>query len=185
MKGLGTLTVWIVMALAPMAIAEEAPRVAAQPANAEAARIVTTVDLLASLVDRGDFAALARILADDVALDYTNLWGGAPRRLAQDEVLAAWSGLLPGFDATRHVFGDCDIQRTAGRAVVSGAGVATHWLDGETWTVAGNYVWTLVRDGADWQISGITLHLADEAGSRGLIAQAMERAGPATAVGTD
>ena len=185
MKVFAILSVWFALALSPMAAADDAPSVAAQPATAEAARIVTTIDLLASLVDRGDFAALAGILADDVALDYTSLWGGAPTSLARDEVLAAWSGLLPGFDATRHVFGDYEIQHVADGAVVSGAGIATQWLNGETWTVAGDYVWRLTQDGIDGRVSGIALHLVDEAGSRDLVTQAMERARPANAVGSD
>ncbi|MEM9555912.1 MAG: alpha/beta fold hydrolase [Acidobacteriota bacterium] len=144
--------------------------------SAEHARIETVLDLLASLVDRGDDGAVGRILADRVRLDYTSLWGGAPSTLDRDEVLASWGGLLPGFDATRHEFGDYQLEISGDRALATGNGTASHWLDQEVWTVGGRYRWTLERRDGLWRITGLTFDARHETGPRSLVARATERA---------
>lgn len=153
----------------------QAPQVVAQPETAQIAEIETTLDLLASLVDRKDYDALARILHDEIRLDYTSLWGEQPTTLSRDDVLASWSGLLPGFDATRHVFGNYSVAINGRSAVVTGAGVATHWLDKQTWIVGGQYRWSLTYDGDEWRIDGITFDVLTETGDRNLTKLAAER----------
>ena len=124
-------------------------------------------------VDRRDWAAVRAGLGDEVATDYSSLFGADPEQVSGDDLVAQWQGMLPGFDATQHVLG----------ALVAGAGGTLecnvrgyHHLDGETWMVAGWYVLTIASDG---RLAGITLHTAYETGDRGLVEKARARAGGA------
>ncbi len=167
--------VLVLGAASPVLADPLAPAISPRPSSAAHADIETALDLLASLVDRSDYDALARILADEVRLDYTSLWGGEPSTQTREQVLAAWSGLLPGFDATRHVFGDYDVTINGNAAAVEGHGVATHWLGDEQWMVGGRYRWTLIRDTHGWKINGVLFDVSEEEGDRGLTSRAAAR----------
>jgi len=72
-------------------------RAAGAAAHAEIAGVVAGIGLFADL---RDWPRLERLLAPQVELDYTSLFGGQPAALERAALLAQWQALLPGFDAT-------------------------------------------------------------------------------------
>ena len=122
-------------------------------------------------VDRQDWAALRAGLADQVAVDYTSLFGGEPERVTADALVGRWRGLLPGFDATQHLLGP--VVTSGDDPVTAECNVrAYHRLDGRTWMVAGRY--TLLVDGG--RVAGIVLHTLYQEGDMSLTERAAARA---------
>lgn|SRR5689334_6479893 len=137
-------------------------------------------------VDRQDWAGLRAALTDSVRTDYTSLFGGSVERVAADELLDRWRGLLPGFDATQHLLGPfAPADPPAALAEPGDTWLecnvrAYHRLGSEVWLVAGRY--TLgVRDDGVPRIGCIVLHTAYQDGDPGLVERATARAAQAVA----
>ncbi|WP_116952420.1 nuclear transport factor 2 family protein [Jiangella endophytica] len=124
-----------------------------------------SVTSLLHAVDTLDWDGVLAVLADEVRLDYTSLWGGSAETVPAPEVVARWRGLLPGFDATQHLTGPV-LAAPDGRRTTTVR--AYHLLvEGDrrdTWMVAG---WYDLRVAAG-RIAGITLHATYEEGDRAL-----------------
>lgn len=56
-------------------------------------------------VDRRDWAAVRAGLGEEVATDYSSLFGTDPEQMSGDYLVAHWQGMLSGFDATQHFIG--------------------------------------------------------------------------------
>jgi hypothetical protein len=125
-------------------------------------------------VDLRDFDAALRLFAARVQVDYTSLWGGTVADMAREELIAAWRGLVPGFDATWHELGDISVDVQGGRARASCAVAARHWIGSELWLPKGRYEFELVREDA-WRIASMRLVMSEELGDRGLVARAQAR----------
>lgn len=143
------------------------------------------VTRLLHAVDDLDWDTVRAVLADQVALDYTSLWGGAPQRLSGDEVVAAWQQLVPGFDATQHLTGPVVVTAAAedgATCTTTVRGYHALLVDGRTevWMVAGRYHISLTPATSTWRVSGITLHVAYKEGSRALVEQARARVAAGT-----
>lgn len=137
---------------------------------------MSTADAVARFfraVDRRDWAAVRAGLADEVATDYSSLFGTDPEQVAGDDLVAQWQGMLPGFDSTQHFLGPL-VAGDDGTLECNVRGY--HHLGEETWMVAGWYVLTVAGDG---RLAGITLHASYETGDRGLVEKASARAGGA------
>lgn len=132
-----------------------------------------TVTRLLHAVDQLDWAQIRRCLADQVVVDYTELFGGEVETLAADELIARWRGLLPGFDATQHLTGPVLLTSDGRPGVRADTHVrGYHHLDGETWGVYGHYVARIVNG----RISELTLQVFYQEGRQELTAVATERA---------
>ncbi|WP_420963726.1 nuclear transport factor 2 family protein [Brucella sp. IR073] len=136
------------------------------------ARVASVIAAIAVYADNQDFHPLERFFAPETTIDYTSLWGGEPQRFAPSALMRAWAGLLPGFDATRHELSDIQVRIGDNAAAAQAKVRATHWLGDRTWVVAGAYDYALVRSEAGWQVSRMTLRLADESGDRKLVEEA-------------
>ena len=142
-------------------------------------------------VDDRDWTAVRDGLTDEVAVDYTSLFGGAPERLAAGALVERWQGLLPGFDGTQHLLGPlvitpADEGATGSTDATVAANVrAYHHLNGSTWLVAGRYSLTLRRAGQTWRLAGIVLRTTYEEGDRSLTERATARAASDPAAGRD
>lgn len=56
-------------------------------------------------IDLHDWTQLATdVLADQVIIDYTSMFGGEPQRVTPSELAAQWKPLVEGMDATQHVY---------------------------------------------------------------------------------
>jgi hypothetical protein len=135
-----------------------------------------TVTRLLHAVDRLDWAQIRRCLADQVVVDYTELFDGEVETLGADELIARWRGLLPGFDATQHLTGPVLLTRDGHPGVRADTHVrGYHHLGGETWGVHGHYVARVV----DGRISELTLQVFYQEGNQELTAAATGRAATA------
>jgi SnoaL-like domain len=119
-------------------------------------------------IDRLDCDAVRDSFTDDVALDYTSLWGGDPEQLPADELMSRWREVVSEFAATQHHIGPLVISDDHVEAHV----VAYHWLPhGGAWTVHGNYIARL-KDG---KIAELTLQTYHASGSDDLPTVAAQR----------
>jgi SnoaL-like domain len=138
------------------------------------------VTVMLHAVDELDWATVRACFADEVATDYTSLWGGEPERLSGDDIVGWWEQLAPGYDATQHLTGPllvteetddrvaCTTKVRAYHHVVEDAGRST-------WIVAGRYVIELESGPDGWRIGAITLRLEYEDGDRRLVDVAKAR----------
>lgn len=128
-------------------------------------------------IDSLQWGELRTYLAEEVQIDYTSLFGGEAQTLSADALLAQWRSLLPGFEATQHMTGPVIVTSGDANAAVAEAHVrGYHYLDRDTWMVAGHYTMRMVRTNAGWKIASIRLDVYRQEGNTGLPALAMERA---------
>ena len=111
-------------------------------------------------IDAMDWVAARDCLADEVVTDYTSLWGGEPATVPIDDLIAGWTQIISGFDATQHLTGPVIEVDGAWHTHVR----AHHWLGGEAWTVFGHYIATV----AGGRITALTLRTLQQEGNRDL-----------------
>ncbi len=142
------------------------------------AAILDPITAIAAGADRHDWDRVRDAFADEVTLDYTSLWGGEPATQAADNVIAQWSGFLPGFEATHHMVTNHTVTSLDGNAATAEADfTATHRIGDDLWILGGRYDYDLVRTEGDWKVEGLTMTALWETGDRGgLIERANERA---------
>lgn len=143
--------------------------------SADAARVATTVGAITAAVDLRRFDLVAGLFADSVVLDYTALWGGAPATLTPADIVKAWAGLVPGFDATRHDVTDIAVAIDGDSASATAEVDGIHILGDAAWRVLGTYRWRLTRTADGWRVTHMTLADTREQGSRDLVAAAIAR----------
>jgi hypothetical protein len=140
-----------------------------------------TVTELLHAVDTLDWTRIRDLLADQVQVDYTSLFGGSAATLPADQLIRNWQGLLPGFDATQHLLGPIVVRRGAddsraeAQTHVRGYHYAKGAQGGDVWMVAGHYVMQLERRADRWQIAAITLVTFYQEGNLALPALAQGR----------
>jgi SnoaL-like domain len=135
-------------------------------------------------VDTLDWVTVRACFTDPIDVDYTSLWGGEAATVAVDDVIADWTELATGFDATQHLTGPYAVTSANDQTVTCTTTVrAYHHVveDGgaSTWMVSGRYDIRLERESDGWRIAAITLHLGYEDGDRRLtdLARKRSRAG--------
>ncbi len=126
-------------------------------------------------VDQGDWEGTQALMTNPFHLDYASFGGGDPAYLNPADILAAWSGILPGFDHTHHQIGNLDMQIYGDSARVSCYVIASHSIDERVWTVVGTYNIPLVRTGEGWKLSGIQFLYKYQTGATDLPAEAQQR----------
>lgn len=137
------------------------------------AKIRRNVQSFSTLADQGAYQYLGRILADNLVVDYTSLWGGEPTTTSNTVLMNQWAGFLPGFDATFHDLGDVDVEIMGDEAVANVEFTASHWLGDEGfWSVSGRYSFKFQRQNDDWVIGAIKLNFESESGNRDVLGEA-------------
>jgi hypothetical protein len=149
-------------------------------------------------VDALDWSTVRARFTDRIDVDYTSLWGGEAATVAVDDVIADWTELATGFDATQHLTGPYAVTSADEQTLTCATTVrAYHHVvedgDASNWMVSGRYDIRLEREnrhrGGDdphdvdarvadripWRIQAITLHLAYEDGDRRLVDLARKR----------
>ena len=126
-------------------------------------------------VDQGDWDGTQALMTNPFHLDYASFGGGDPAYLNPADILATWSGFLPGFDHTHHQIGNLDVKIYGDSARVSCYGTASHSIDERVWTVVGTYNIPLVRTGEGWKLSGIQFLYKYQTGATDLPAEAQQR----------
>lgn len=142
----------------------------------DSARVISTVSSIPLAVDLARYDLAEAAFAPSIVIDYTSLWGGEPQRMTPAELMAAWRGLVPGFDATRHELRDVRAEIDGNRATATAFVDGRHWIEGQLWRPIGTYRWTLERQNGAWKVTTMTFAMTQEIGDRGLVAIATERA---------
>ncbi|MEM1006587.1 MAG: nuclear transport factor 2 family protein [Pseudomonadota bacterium] len=146
-------------------------------ACADQASINRSITDIAAGADRHDWDRVRGAFAETVTTDYTSLWGGDPTTQSASDLIAAWSGFLPGFDSTHHmVTNEAIIALDGNRATAEADFTATHRIDDALWTLGGRYTYQLQQDGDRWLVTSLTMTALWETGDRALVGVAAERA---------
>ncbi|MEM9630812.1 MAG: nuclear transport factor 2 family protein [Pseudomonadota bacterium] len=149
-------------------------------AIADQAEISRSITDIAAGADRQDWRRVRGAFADTVTTDYSSLWGGDPVTQSADELVAAWSGFLPGFDVTHHMVTNHTITSIDEESAVAEADfTATHRIDEGLWTLGGRYRYELKQSRDRWLVTSLTMTALWETGDRSLVAEAGERAAKA------
>ena len=137
------------------------------------AQIRSNINSFSALADQGAFTYLGRLLAPELTVDYTTLFGGKAEQVKRQELMKQWAQFLPGFDATFHELTNLNVSIAGDKANATVDFIARHWL-GETgfWAVSGKYEFGLQRANDNWQITSVKLNKEAEQGSRDVLAQA-------------
>lgn len=141
------------------------------------AQIRSNIQGFATLADRGAFEYLGRLLAPELVVDYSSLFGGQAATVTNTALMKQWAAFLPGFDATFHQLTDLRVVIEGDNALATVSFIARHYLshkqgvDGETgfWSVFGEYEFGLNRFEDNWVINSVTLKRQGERGNRDVL----------------
>lgn len=144
--------------------------------TADEARVISVISSIPLAVDLAAYDLAERAFAPQIIVDYTSLWGGAPQHMTPGELMTAWRGIVPGFDATRHEIADVKVKIDGNRAEASAFVDGRHFLGNRVWRPVGTYDWQLEKIDGAWKVTKMTFTLTQEIGNRALASEAMERA---------
>jgi hypothetical protein len=162
----------VTASLTGAALANELP-----PAgDKETAKVISVVTSIPLAVDLAAYDLAERAFAPSIVIDYTSLWGGAPSTMTPAQLMDAWRGLVPGFDATWHQLSDVKAAITGETAEASAFVDGRHWLGDKIWRPVGTYTWTLAKQDGQWKVTHMTFKMTQEIGDRAIVAEAAERA---------
>ncbi|MBV7396432.1 nuclear transport factor 2 family protein [Mameliella sediminis] len=141
--------------------------------------IANIVHSFFAAIDARDWTRAETLMTNPFHLDYSSFGAGPGADLPPGEILTGWKAMLPGFDNTHHQLGALSIETEGNSATVRANVIATHQIKeadgGDTWTVYGDYVLVLVKDGS-WRIASNTFNLHLLTGNSELPALAQARA---------
>ncbi|ABW30783.1 nuclear transport factor 2 family protein [Acaryochloris marina] len=140
------------------------------------AQIVTIVESVATLADRGEFSALEHLYDDEVTVDYTSLTGGEVELKSPQALMTQWASVLPGFDVTRHDISNVEVTVDGQKAVATADVIADHYMGNQHWQVQGDYRYELQKEGDIWRITSHRFNFHQESGDRTLFGPASKRA---------
>jgi hypothetical protein len=157
-----------------LAAGAAAPALAADPR--EEARVRQTVLAIPTNIDLRNFEAVEPLFADRIVVDYTSLWGGEPQTQSPRELMTAWRGIVPGFDATWHEITDLQVQVNGETATANSKVDGRHWLGQRVWRPIGRYDFRLTKADGRWRVTHMKLTVTREEGDRALVQEAQARA---------
>ena len=140
------------------------------------ARVVSVVSSIPLAVDLARYDLAEAAFAPRIVIDYTSLWGGQPATMTPAELMTAWRGIVPGFDATFHELSNVTATVTGDRATATAFVDGRHWIGERLWRPVGDYHWTLERIGGQWRVTSMTFAMTREIGDRDVAAEASRRA---------
>lgn len=142
----------------------------------DTARITTLVSSIPLAVDRAAYALAEAAFAPEVVIDYTSLWGGDPATMTSADLMTAWRGIVPGFDATWHELGPVAVDIDGATATATASVDGRHWIGQDLWRPVGHYHWDVIKVDGEWRVSRMVFEMTQEIGDRALAAEAMDRA---------
>lgn len=148
----------------------------AERVDPETAQIITLVSSIPLAVDRAAYDLAEAAFASSVTVDYTSLWGGEPAQMTPKDLMAAWRGIVPGFDATWHELGPVNVEISGKTATATASVDGRHWIGDEIWRPIGQYYWDVEEFDGEWLVTRMVFEMTEEIGDRALASKAMERA---------
>lgn len=146
----------------------------------DTAAVLSIVESVGTLADRGEFDALSRLYADRFTLDYSSLNDQPAASKTPSELMAEWSGVLHGFDRTRHALSNVNAEIKGDNAIAYADVIASHWIGDLFWQVAGHYDYQLEKQDGHWKITSMTFTLENETGTRDVFGPAIQAASSKT-----
>jgi hypothetical protein len=140
----------------------------------EASKVISVVSSIPLAVDLATYDLAEKAFAPKVVIDYTSLWGGTPNTMTPAELMTAWRGIVPGFDATWHELSSVKASVSGSKATATAFVDGRHWLGGQLWRPVGNYNWDLEKLGGQWKVTRMQFAMIQEIGSRDVATKAME-----------
>ncbi|MEV8565897.1 nuclear transport factor 2 family protein [Streptomyces sp. NPDC051322] len=132
--------------------------------------VIETCTKVSWYVDQREWDALYGVFTDKVLVDYTSLNGGEPSTVDAGALIDSWSGLLGNLSSTQHMITNFLVDVRGDEAVCTAMFQAVHRLPnalgGPHWTLGGQYRWTVLRTGAGWRISAMTMTALWSEGNR-------------------
>lgn len=142
----------------------------------ETSKVISVVSSIPLAVDLAGYDLAEQAFAPSIVIDYTSLWGGEPATMTPAELMTAWRGIVPGFDATWHELSDVTATVNGDTATASAFVDGRHWIGDQLWRPVGNYHWELAKIDGEWKVTKMTFAMTQEIGNRAVATQAMERA---------
>jgi SnoaL-like domain len=142
----------------------------------EASKVISVVTSIPLAVDLAAYDLAEKAFAEKVVIDYTSLWGGTPNTMTPSELMTAWRGIVPGFDATWHELSRVTAQVNGNKATAGAFVDGRHWLGDKLWRPVGNYEWDLEKQGGQWKVTRMAFKMTQEIGDRAVAGMAMEKA---------
>jgi hypothetical protein len=139
----------------------------------EASKVISVVSSIPMAVDLAAYELAEKAFAPKIVIDYTSLWGGQPSTMTPAELMTAWRGIVPGFDATWHELSNVKATVNGTKATATAFVDGRHWLNGQLWRPVGNYHWDLEKIGQQWKVTRMQFAMTQEIGNRDVAAQAM------------
>jgi hypothetical protein len=140
----------------------------------ETAKIISVVSSIPMAVDLAAYDLAEKAFAPKVTIDYTSLWGGQPNAMTPAELMTAWRGIVPGFDATWHELSNVKATVNGNKAKASAFVDGRHWLGEQLWRPIGNYHWDLEKINGQWKVTRMQFAMTQELGNRDVATKAME-----------
>lgn len=119
--------------------------------------IIETATKMTYFIDGREWSRLGEILAAEVTIDYTDIFGGPVTSTPRDSYIKAAEYLLGNLDATQHhVGGHLLTVLDDGKVLCVSQVIATHVkatsTGGPLWTVGAQYEMTLALHDGTWRI---------------------------------
>lgn len=143
------------------------------------ADLTDLINKYATGIDTRDWALYRSIFADEVDMDFSSYSGQPGSRMTGDAWAAGVQMMLPGFDATQHLFANMVFDIRGDEATVTVYMQAEHFLPnnlGDASHTLGGYYTHRVKRGADgWKIHATTLNVTWSRGNRHVYELARQR----------
>lgn len=130
-------------------------------------------------LDMRDWKIFRSCFADEIDVDFTSVFGGAPRHVTADKWTEAARRTVSGLQATQHMITNHVITLDGDNALCVAYVQAQHYLPNDrgaaTQTMGGYYTNQFVRTRAGWRIRSCKLTLTWNAGNWGIFELARQR----------
>lgn len=141
----------------------------------ETAKIISVVSSIPLAVDLEAYDLAEQAFASEIIVDYTSLWGGESASMTSAELMTAWRGIVPGFDATWHELSQVKATVSGNKATASAFVDGRHWIGERLWRPVGIYHWDLEKIDGAWKVTRMVFTMTREIGDRAVAMDAMER----------
>jgi len=130
-------------------------------------------------IDSRNWTLFRSIFADEVEIDFSSFNGSPGSKMSADNWVAGCEMMLPGFDATQHVFTNfmIDVKDDTATAIVymKAEHFIANSLGDNSHTLGGHYTHQLKRSQDRWKIHATTLTVTWSRGNRQVYELARQR----------
>lgn len=130
-------------------------------------------------IDLRDWDLFRSIFADEIEIDFSSYSGQPASKMSADDWVAQCRAMLPGLDATQHLFSNFVVDVNGDEAVATLYMQAEHFIantDGDnSHTLGGYYTHNLKRGSDGWKIHKYALNVTWSRGNRHVYQLAAER----------